>query len=62
MGHVRPAKIQISLHIRAGWSESSLGAFGIAKHAEFFMRITKTHWEHMSEGTFSHVAAQCIKT
>ena len=26
-GHVRPAKIQISLRIRAGWSESSLGAF-----------------------------------
>ena len=24
---VRPARIQISLRIRAGWSESSLGAF-----------------------------------
>ena len=25
--HVRPAKIQISLRIRAVWSESYLGAF-----------------------------------
>ena len=30
-GHVRPAKIQISLRIRAVWSESSLSAFSIAK-------------------------------
>ena len=34
-GHMRPAKIQISLHIRAVWSESSLGAFWIAKDAKF---------------------------
>ena len=27
VGHVRPAKIQIRLRIRAVWSESSLGAF-----------------------------------
>ena len=33
-GHVRPAKIQISLRIRAVWSESSLGAFWIAKDAK----------------------------
>ena len=26
-GHVRPAKIQISLHIRSVWSESSLDVF-----------------------------------
>ena len=32
--HVRPAKIQISLRIRAVWSESSPGAFGIAKCAK----------------------------
>ena len=32
----RPAKIQISLRIRAVWSESSLGAFWIAKDATFF--------------------------
>ena len=29
------AKIQISLRIRAVWSESSLGAFWIAKDAKF---------------------------
>ena len=28
---MRPAKIQISLRIRAVWSESSLGSFWIAK-------------------------------
>ena len=33
--HVRPAKIQISLRIRAVWSESSLGTFWIAKVAKF---------------------------
>ena len=33
--HVRPAKIQISLRIRAVWSESSLGAFWVAKGAKF---------------------------
>ena len=32
-GHARPAKIQIRLRIRAVWSESSLGAFWIAKEA-----------------------------
>ena len=40
---VRPEKIQISLRIRAVWSESSLGAFWIAKDAKpFFMRRTKS--------------------
>ena len=33
-GLVRPAKIQISLRIRAVWSESSLGAFWIAEDAK----------------------------
>ena len=33
--HVRPAKIQIRLRIRAVWSESSLGAVWIAKDAKF---------------------------
>ena len=32
--HVRPAKIQIRLRIRAVWSESSLGLFWIAKDAK----------------------------
>ena len=34
-GHMRPAKIQISLRIRAVWSESPLGAYWIAKDAKF---------------------------
>ena len=33
--HVRLAKIQISLHIRAVWSESTLGTFWIACDAKF---------------------------
>ena len=33
--HMRPVKIQISLRIRAVWSEFSLGAFWIAKVAKF---------------------------
>ena len=33
--HVRPAKIRISLSIRAVWSQSSLSAFWIAKDANF---------------------------
>ena len=33
--YVRPAKILIRLRIRAVWSESSLGAFWIAKDAKF---------------------------
>ena len=34
-GHVRPAKIRISLRICAVWSESSLDAFWIAKNTKF---------------------------
>ena len=41
-GHVRPANVQISLRIRAVWSEFSLAAFWIAMDANFFMRTTKT--------------------
>ena len=37
-GHRRPAKFQISLRIRAVWSESSLGAFWIANDAWFLHR------------------------
>ena len=33
--HVRPAKTQICLRIRAVWSEFSLGTFRIAKDAKF---------------------------
>ena len=35
VGHVRPTKIQISLRICAGWSESSLSTFCKAEDAKF---------------------------
>ena len=35
LAHVLPVKIQISLRVRAVWSESSFGAFWIAKDAKF---------------------------
>ena len=64
--HVRPAKIQISLRIRAVWSESSLGAFWIAKNATFLRvdngdsdrtaRMLRLRWAHMSWVTFSDIA------
>ena len=68
-GHVRPVKIQISLRISAVWSESSLGAFRIAKDAKFLYADNEDwpycaeaqadlslRWAHMSEGAFPHVA------
>ena len=68
---VHPATIQISLRIRAVWSESSLDAYWIAKDARFLHADNEDwsdcadaqadlslHWTHMSEGTFSHVTAQ----
>ena len=74
-GHVHPAKIQISLRIRAVWSESSLGAFWIAKDAEFLHadnvdshQIARMHsliWvfdgPRMSKGMLSHVPKGKIK-
>ena len=39
--HVRPAKIQISLRIRAVWSESSLDAVWIAKDVKFLHVYTE---------------------
>ena len=49
-GHFRSAKIQISLRMRAGWSESSLGAFWIAKDAKFlhayYEDSDQTVWMH----------------
>ena len=69
--YVRLAKIQISLRIRAVWSEFSLGAFWIAKDAKFLHADNEDwsdcadaqadlslHWAHMSDSTFSHVTAQ----
>ena len=35
LAHVRSAKIQIRLRIRAVWSESSLGAFWAVEEAKF---------------------------
>ena len=42
--YVRPVKIQISLRIRAGWFENSLGAFWIGKDAKYLHAV---HWTHM---------------
>ena len=63
-GHVRPAKVQISLRICTVWSESSLDAFWIAKDAKFLhadnsdsdqtARMRSLIWDfvgRMSEGT-----------
>ena len=35
---MRPAKIQIRLHIHAVWSESDQGTFWTAKNVVFFMQ------------------------
>ena len=40
--NVHPAKIQISQHIHAVWSESSLGTYWIAKVAKYQMQTMKT--------------------
>ena len=68
--HVHPAMIQISLRIRAVWSESSLSADLIAKDAKFLhadnedsnqtARMRSLIWVFVgctSEGTFSHVVS-----
>ena len=66
-GYARQAKIQIRLRIRAVLSESSLGAFLIAKWTQFFMHTSakalfslrgRTGRSHMSKGTFPDVAAR----
>ena len=74
IGHVRPAKIQISLHIRAVWSESSPGAF-LHNHEckvsswgqrRFWSDCANAQadlnlrWAHNSEGTISNVVAHNI--
>ena len=64
---MRPAKIQISLRVRAVWSESSLGAFWITKDAKFLhagnegsdqtARMRRLIWVFVarpSEGMFLH--------
>ena len=57
--HVRQAKIQISLRIHAVWSESSVGAFQIAKTQSFFMRKTLI-W--LRGCTFYYVVAYTVET
>ena len=68
--HVRPAKTQISLGIRPGWSESSLCAQWVAKDPRFFhadsedsdqtgrMPRLSLRWVHTHFCWFCHVAAQ----
>ena len=62
--HVRSAKIQISLRIRSGWSESSLNAFWIVKDAKF-LHADNEDWSdctntqanlspHVRRNVFSH--------
>ena len=68
---MRPAKIQISLRIRAVWSESSLGTFWKAKDAKFLHAINEVcnqtapdvslRWAHMSADTFSGIAALILR-
>ena len=60
---VRPAKIKISLRIRAVRSESLLGAFWIAKGTRDNENSDKTApWANRSKGSFSHVGLilECI--
>ena len=73
LGYVRPAKIQISLRIRAVWSESLLGAFRIAKDAKFLcvdkhwsdcanaQADLSLRWPHISDGMFSRAATQMTR-
>ena len=71
--HVHPAIIQISLHIRAVWLESSLGIFSMAKDAKFLHADNndRSDWAdervdlsirraRMSEAMFSDVAANFV--
>ena len=61
-----PIEIQISLRIRAVWSESSLSAFWIATflHADNenpdAQADLNLRWAHVSEGRFSLDEAQFI--
>ena len=70
---MRPSKIQISLRIRAVWSESPMGAFSIAKDRKFLhadnqdsdqtarmRKLIWVRWAHRLGGTFFHVSGHCI--
>ena len=72
-GRVRPAKIQISLRIRAVWSEFSLGAFRTASDTKIF-RVDSVNsnqtaqsdlslrWAHMSDGSFSELVVHLFSS
>ena len=45
---MHPIKIKISLHVRAVWSESSLGAYWIAKDAKF-IHVTQQLWSDCAD-------------
>ena len=47
-GHARQAKIQISLRIRAVWSESSLGAVWITRN-ENFLHAYNEDWSDCAD-------------
>ena len=61
LGHVRPAKVPVSLCIRAVCKESSLGAFWIAKDAKFLHADAQAdlslRWAHREDGAFSELSS-----
>ena len=72
-GHVCPVKIQISLRMRALWSESLLGAVSTAKYAKFLpadnedcgqttrmRRLILVFVGRTSAGNFSHDEAHFV--
>ena len=68
-GYVRPAKIHISLRIWTVWSESSMGAFWIAKDATFFhadnkdcnqtARMSRLIWVFAARNVWRYVFSRC---
>ena len=63
---MRPEEIQISLRILEVWPQSSLGACWRVKDTKFLNADNEDgdqadfslRWEHMTDGTYSHVAIQ----
>ena len=66
--HVRPAKILISLRIRAVWPESSLEAVSSCEQRRLWSDCADAHADlslhlaHMSEGTFFFTWFTCRQT
>ena len=74
LGHVRISTTQISLRIRAFWSESLLGAFWIAKDVMFLLRKRRLwsdcadvqadlslFWAYISEDAFCFLTLPLTK-